>query len=188
MHLPSVHHDMARRLLYHSCRWALSRGIVHEVHQDLEGKTMTTRRIASVLIAAVVGLVALAPLHGAAMPDVDGLDPLPVYGAVVPTGAFAGTLRILACTLDAAGQLRLTGVLNGIATQPSGVSIPVTQEPFSVPATLHEPEHTTDVVVLALAPIALDPVGGQIELSPITVEIETIPQVGDELATRLSPP
>jgi hypothetical protein len=44
------------------------------------------------------------------------------------------------------------------------------------------------VVLLALAPIALDPVGVQIKLSPITVEIETLPQVGDELATRLPSP
>jgi hypothetical protein len=154
----------------------------------MEGYIMTTRRIVSVLIAVVVGLVALAPLRGAAMPDVDGLDPLPVRGAVVPTGAFAGTLRIVACTLDAASQLRLTGVLNGIATQRSGARIPVTQQPFTVPATLRDPGQTTDVVLLALAPIALDPVGVQIKLSPITVEIETLPQMGDELATRLPPP
>jgi hypothetical protein len=149
---------------------------------------MTTRRIVPVLLAVVVGLVALAPLRGAAMPDVDGLDPLPVRGAVVPTGAFAGTLRIVACTLDAAGQLRLTGVLNGMATQRSGARIPVTQQPFIVPASLRDPGQATDVVLLALAPIAIDPVGVQIELSPITVEIETLPQVGDELATRLPPP
>jgi hypothetical protein len=154
----------------------------------MEGYTMTTRRIVAVLIAVVVGLVGLAPLRGAAMPDVDGLDPLPVRGAVVPTGAFVGTLRIVACTLDAAGQLRLTGVLNGIATQRSGARIPVTHQPFIVPATLRDPGQATDVVLLALAPIALDPVGAQIKLSPITVEIETLPQVGDELATRLPPP
>ena len=148
---------------------------------------MTTRRIVLVLIAVVVGLVALAPLRGAAMPDVEGLDPLPVRGVVVPTAAFAGTLRIVACTLDAAGQLRLTGVLNGMATQRSGARIPVTQQPFIVPASLRDPGQATDVVLLALAPIAIDPVGIQIELSPITVEIETLPQVGDELATRLPP-
>ena len=149
---------------------------------------MTTRRIVPVLIAVVVGLVVLAPLQGVAMPNVDGLDPLPVRGAVVPTGAFAGTLRIVACTLDAAGQLRLTGVLNGIATQRSGARIPVTQQPFIVPATLQDPGQATDVVLLALAPIALDPVGVQIKLSPFTVEIETLPQLGDELATRLPTP
>jgi hypothetical protein len=149
---------------------------------------MTTRRIVSVLIVVVVGLVVLAPLHGAALPDVDGLDPLPVQGVLVPKGAFAGTLRIVACTLDAAGQIRLTGVLNGIASQHPGTRIPVTQYPFTVSATLRDPGQTTDVVLLALAPIALNSVGVQIKLSPITVEIETLPQVGDDLVMRLPPP
>jgi hypothetical protein len=149
---------------------------------------MITRRIVSVLIAVVGSLVALAPLHGAARPDVDGLDPLPVEGAVLPTGAFAGTLRIVACTLDAAGQLRLTGVLHGTVTQRSGARIPVTQQPFSAPATLRDPGQTTDVILLALAPVVLDSVGVRIKLAPIAVEIETLPPVGEELATRRSTP
>jgi hypothetical protein len=147
-----------------------------------------TRCIVSVLIAVVGSLVALAPLRGAARPDVDGLDPLPVEGAVLPTGAFAGTLRIVTCTLDAAGQLRLTGVLHGTITQRSGARIAVTQQLFSTLATLRDPGQTTDVVLLALAPVALDSVGLRIKLAPIEVDIETFPQVGDELATRLSTP
>ena len=47
---------------------------------------MITRRIVSVLIAVVGTLVALAPLHGAAPPHVDGLDPLPVEGVRTPRG------------------------------------------------------------------------------------------------------
>jgi len=149
---------------------------------------MITRGIVSILIAVGGSLVALAPLHGAAWPDIDGLDPLPVEGGVLPTGAFAGTLRIVACTIDAAGQLRLTGMLHGIVTQRSGARIPVTQQPFSVPATLRDPGQTTDVVLLALAPVTLDSVGLRIKLAPVAVEIETLPQMGEELATRLSTP
>jgi hypothetical protein len=149
---------------------------------------MITRRIVSVLIAVVGSLVALASLHGAAQPDVEGLDPLPVEGVVLPTGAFAGTLRIVACTLDAAGQLRLTGVFHGTITQRSGARIPVTQQPFSAPATMRDPGQTTDVVLLALAPVALDSLGLRIKLAPIAVEIETLPPVGEELATRRSMP
>jgi hypothetical protein len=59
---------------------------------------MTTRCILSMLIV-VVGAVALAPLHGATPPNDEALDPLPVHGAVLPTGDFVGTLRIVACTL-----------------------------------------------------------------------------------------
>jgi hypothetical protein len=154
----------------------------------MEGYTMTIRRIVSMRIAMVVGLVALAPWHGAALPDVDGLEPLAVHGEVVPAGMFDGTLQIVACTLDADRQLRVTGVLDGIASQHAEASIPVTQQPFTVLATLRDPGRTTDVVLLALAPITLDSVGFQIKLSPVTVEIETLPQVGDELATRLPTP
>jgi hypothetical protein len=155
---------------------------------EAEGHNMITRRIVFALIAGVGSLMALAPLHGAAWSDVDGLDPLPVEGTVLPAGAFAGTLQIVACTLDAAGQLRLTGLLHGTITQRSEARIPVTQQLLSAPATLRDPGQTTDVVVLALAPVALDSVGLRIKLAPIAVDIETLPQVGDELATRLSTP
>ena len=146
---------------------------------------MTTRRILSVLIAVVVGVVAQVSLHGATPPNDEGLDPLPVHGAVLPTGDFVGTLRIVACTLDAVGHLRLTGVLNGTATHRTGGRIPVTEQLFTAPATLRDPGRTTDVVRLALALITLDPMGVRIRLAPITVDIETLPGVGDELATQL---
>jgi hypothetical protein len=51
------------------------------------------------MLIVVVGAVALAPLHGATPPNDEALDPLPVHGAVLPTGDFVGTLRIVACTL-----------------------------------------------------------------------------------------
>jgi hypothetical protein len=150
---------------------------------------MTSGRTSCVLITVVVSFVALTPFCGAALPDYDeGLDPLPVYGSLQPRGNFVGTLRIIACSLDAAGHLRLTGVLNGTATPRTGARIPVTDQPFTTPATLRDPGHTTDVLRLALAPIALDPVGVQIRLAPITVDIETLPGLGDELVRLLPIP
>jgi hypothetical protein len=149
---------------------------------------MTTRRISFVLIAVVAGMVALAPLRGAALPDDEGLDPLPVYGSVLPAGHFVGTLRIVACSLDAAGQLRLTGLLTGTATHRTGATIAFIAQPFTAPATLHDPGHATDVVNLALAPIALEPAGVRIRLAPIIVDLEALPDVGDELATLLPMP
>jgi hypothetical protein len=157
------------------------------VYPDLEEHVMTTRRILSGLIV-MVGVAALVPLHGATPPNDEGLDPVPVHGAVLPRGDFVGTLRIVACTLDATGHLRLTGVLNGTATHHTGGRIPVTEQVFTAPATLRDPGRTTDVVRLALAMITLDPMGVRIKLAPITVDIETLPGVGDELATRLPMP
>ena len=149
---------------------------------------MPTRRTSYVLLTVLVSAITLAPGRGAALPDDEGLDPLPVRGSVLPMGAFVGTLRIVACTLDAAGQLRLTGVLNGTAAHRTGATIQVTEQPFTAPATLRDAGRTTDVLRLALAPIALDPVGVRIRLAPITVDIETLPGVGEELATRLPMP
>ena len=149
---------------------------------------MTTRRTVLVLIAVALSAVVLAPMRGTALPDDDGLDPLPVQGVVLPAGDFVGTLRIVACTLDAEGQLRLAGVLNGTAAHHTRGRIPVTQQPFTAPASLRDPGHTTDVVRLALAPIDLDPIGVRIRLAPVLVDIETLPQVGGELATRRPTP
>jgi hypothetical protein len=148
---------------------------------------MTTRRLISALIAVVVSLGALTPLRGAA-PDEGELDPLPVHGVVLPTGDFVGTLQIVACTLDAEGQLHLTGVLNGTASRRAGIQVPVREQPFTAPATLRDPGHSTDVLRLALAPIALNPAGVRIRLAPITVDIETLPGVGEDLAARLPTP
>jgi hypothetical protein len=140
------------------------------------------------MLIAVVSMMAVVPVRGVELPEDGELDPLPVQGSVLPTGSFVGTLRIVACTLDAAGQLRLTGVLNGTATHRTGARIPVTEQPFTTTATLRDPGRTTDVLRLALAPIALDPVGIRIRLVPITVDIETLPGIGDELATLLPTP
>ena len=42
--------------------------------------------------------------------------------------------------------------------------------------------------LVALAPVALDSVGFRMTLAPIAVEIETLPPVAVELATRLFTP
>jgi len=146
---------------------------------------MPTRRTSYVLLTVLVSAVTLAPGRGAALPDDEGLDLLPVRGSVLPMGAFVGTLRIVACTRDAAGHLRLAGVLNGTATHRTGARVLVTAQPFTAPVTMRDPGRATDVVRLALAPIPLDPTGVRIRLAPIMVDIETLPGVGDELVTRL---
>ena len=154
----------------------------------MEGQAMTTRRLIAVLITVVVSLGALAPLHGAALPDDGEPDPLPVRGAVLPGGSFVGTLRIVAGTMDAAGQLHLTGLLTGTATPRSGGRIPVTEQPFTTPITWREAGRTTDVVRLVLAPIALAPDGLRVKLAPVTVDLEALPDIGEELAVLLPQP
>jgi hypothetical protein len=145
---------------------------------------MTTRWIVSALITLAVTVVALGPIYGATWPDNAGEEILHVYGSVLPAGDFIGTLQIVACTLDAAGQLRLTGLLSGTAAHRTGARVQVVQQSFTAAADLRDPGYTTDVVRLALAPIALDSARVRIRLAPITVDIETLPLVGDELARR----
>ncbi|MDQ3829518.1 MAG: hypothetical protein M3361_09505 [Candidatus Tectomicrobia bacterium] len=146
---------------------------------------MRTRRVSSVLIALVIATGALAPLHGAPRPEDDGLESIPVQGSVAPKGGFVGTVTLVDCTLDDADRLRLTGVLNGTATHRTGAKTPVTHQPFTASATLHDPGRATDVVRLAIAPFVLDSLGLQIRLAPITVDIYAIPSEGDVLAPLL---
>jgi hypothetical protein len=149
---------------------------------------MTARRNSWALLVVVVGMVALAPL-GAAAPSRDEAPAhLPVYGAVLPTGVFFGSLKIIACTLDETGHLRLTGVLNGTATRRHGGRLTVAQQLFTAPANVHDPGLTTDVLGLTIAPIALDHLGVKIRLAPITIEIDALPGIDDWLETLLSPP
>jgi hypothetical protein len=145
---------------------------------------MTTRHLIAVLIAVGVSLGALTPLRGAALPDDQEPDPLPVRGAVLPAGDFVGTLRIVAGTMDAAGQLQLTGT----ATQRTRGRILVTEQPFTVPVSVRDAGRATDVVRLVLAPIALAPGGMRVRLAPITVDLEALPDVGEELAILLPQP
>jgi hypothetical protein len=149
---------------------------------------MSCRGTLWVLIAVVVCLVSLVPLCGAGRPGDGGPDPIPVHGSVLPAGDFVGTLRIVSCTLDAAGRLRLTGVLTGTVTHQTARRIPVTEQPFTAPVTLRDAGRSTDVVRLALAPLALDPSGVRIKLAPVTIDFYTVPDVGDELATLLPQP
>jgi hypothetical protein len=147
---------------------------------------MTTRHLIAVLIAVGVSLGALTPLRGAALPDDQEPDPLPVRGAVLPAGDFVGTLRLVASTMDAAGQFHLTGVLTGTATQRTRGRILVTEQPFTVPVSVRDAGRATDVVRLVLAPIALAPGGMRVRLAPLTVDLEALPDVGEELALLLS--
>ncbi len=142
---------------------------------------MTTRHTAFGLITMVISMVILAPVRGAALPVDAWLDPCPskVRSCRLGLRRHASDRRL---HRDATGQLRLTGVLSGTAAHRTGQT-PITRQPFTASATLQDPGHTTDVVRLALEPIAINPIGVQITLAPIFVDIEALPQVADELTT-----
>ena len=136
---------------------------------------MNTRRISSVVIAAVVSVLVLASWRGAALPPETDPEPIPVQGRLSPDGRFEGTLTIQAVTVADAGQLLLTGVLHGTATQRTGAKSRVRGQPFTAPAVPVEAERTTDVVLLKMAPITLASVGRQLTLAPVPLDIEAVP-------------
>jgi hypothetical protein len=135
---------------------------------------MHTRRTSCALIAVWVSAAALAPLTGTALQVEGRLEKLPVQGPVSPEGSFAGTLTITAFTFGDAGQLLLTGVLNGTVIHSPGAKTKVKQQPFTAPATLIDSNRTTDIVLLEIAPISFDLLGLQIRLAQITLDIEAI--------------
>jgi hypothetical protein len=136
---------------------------------------MKTRHTSYVLIAVVVSALMLAPRHGAALPPETDLEPIPVQGRLSPEGRFDGTLIVKAVTVADAGQLLLTGVLHGTATQRTGATTQVRRQPFTAPAVPVETEKTTDVVLLKMPPITLASVGRQLTLAPVPLDIHAVP-------------
>jgi hypothetical protein len=149
------------------------------------GDAVKTRRSWSPLIAVLVSAVALALLSEAALPGDENLEYTPVQGRVSPHGSFVGNLTIVAFNEGEAGELWLTGVLNGTATQSAGAKTQVTQQTFTAPATQLDAHRTTDVLLLKIAPITLSAVGWQITLEPVTLDIDALPDEGNLLAKLL---
>ncbi len=135
---------------------------------------MYTRLTSCALIAVLVSAAALAPVSGAVLQVEEGLENIPVQGPVSPEGSFAGTLTIEAFTFGEAGQLLLTGVLNGTVIQSPGAKTKLKHQTFTAPATLVDSDRTTDIVLLEIAPISLDRLGLQIRLAQITLDIDAI--------------
>jgi hypothetical protein len=136
---------------------------------------MNARHTSYVSVAVLVSALALAPWRGAALPPETDLEPIPVQGQLSPDGRFEGTLIVKAVTVAGAGQLFLTGVLHGTATQRTGAKTQVQRQPFTAPAVPVEAERTTDVVLLKIAPIALASVERQLTLAPVPLDIEAVP-------------
>ena len=136
---------------------------------------MHTRRTSYILLAAVISALGLALWRGAAWSRETSLQPIPVEGPLSPDGRFIGTLTIKAVAVPEAGQLLLTGVLHGTATYRTGATTQVRHQPFTASAAPIDDVQTTDVVLLKLAPIALDSIGGRLTLAPVPLDIEAVP-------------
>ena len=142
---------------------------------------MRTRRNSPPLVVLLMTAVALVPWRGAALPVADGLAYIPVQGSIAPQGQFVGHLTVVGLSVGDASQLLLTGVLKGAASNGGGAKTQVKPQTFTVPVALIDPDRTTDVLLLKLAPITLASVGGQVMLAQITLEVDAIPNESDVL-------
>lgn len=147
---------------------------------------MQTRRTSCAVIVVLVCAVALVPLIGAAPRVEECLENIPVQGAVSYDGSFVGSLTIAAFTFGETRQLLLTGVLNGTVTNTTGAKTKVQNQPFTAPATMTDSGWTTDVLFLDIKPISLDPLGLQIRLAEILLDIDAIPSEGTLLVKLLN--
>jgi len=110
-----------------------------------------------------------------------GAGSIPVTGTLEGGGTFTGTVSELSASVDqATGDLLVSGVLNGTATQADGTVTQITDQAFTTTATL-EQGGSCQILFLDLGPIFLDLLGLQVDLSEITLDITAVPGPGNLL-------
>lgn len=112
-----------------------------------------------------------------------GTGSLPVTGTLEDGGTFEGTISNLSATTNEAGELVVSGVLTGTATDAAGNVTEITQE-FTTTATAQAGE-ACDILFLDLGPIFLDLLGLQVDLSQITLDVNAVPGAGNLLGNLL---
>ena len=145
-----------------------------------------TKRIATLLLLGAFMLGAIAPSAATAARPSGGPVTLPVTGTLPGGGTFTGAITDLAFSLNQAGDLVLSGVLNGTATSATGTVTQIANQAFSVVAGLVNPGGgKCDILFLDLGPIFLDLLGLQVDLSQIVLDIDAVPGPGNLLGNLL---
>ncbi len=116
------------------------------------------------------------------------LAALPVSGALSDGGTFDGTLSATDFSLNEAGDLVVSGVLNGTATTSDGSTQAITNQAFSTTADLTSGARggiVCDILQLDLGPLNLDLLGLTVDLSAIDLDINAVPGAGNLLGNLL---
>jgi|GEM_PF-1417661 len=123
-----------------------------------------------------------------------------VSGALAGGGSLTGTALIQSIERTADGALQVTGVLNGTATLADGTVQTIVDQAFTTTATLsrtaaasasgitmssHNEPGVCDILFLDIAPIFLDLLGLQVDLSQITLDLDAAPGGGNLLGNLL---
>lgn len=113
-----------------------------------------------------------------------GTGSLPVTGQLEDGGTFEGTVSNLNASVNDAGDLVVSGVLNGTATQADGTVTQITDQAFTTTATLQQGA-SCDILFLDLGPLNLDLLGLTVDLSQITLDVNAVPGAGNLLGNLL---
>jgi hypothetical protein len=140
------------------------------------------------LCVSLIGLV-VGGLPPPARPHEGGgphlLRHLPVTGGLADGGTFAGHLTVEALTVTDRGHLAATGVLTGTAARQRGTVTTVAASTFTALAPLLDLRGTCTTFVLDVAPIFLAPLGQQVTLRPVVLDMQRIPKAERLLGTAL---
>lgn len=109
---------------------------------------------------------------------------LPVSGDLSDGGTFEGTVSNLQASVNDAGNLVVSGVLDGTATDASGDTTQITGQDFTTTATLQQ-GGSCDILFLDLGPLHLDLLGLTLDLSQITLDVNAVPGAGNLLGNLL---
>jgi len=106
-----------------------------------------------------------------------GTGSLPVTGELSDGGTFEGTISDLTASVNDAGDVVVSGVLNGTATTADGTTTQITDQAFTTTAAL-QPGGACDILFLDL-------LGLQMDLSQITLDVNAVPGAGNLLGNLL---
>jgi hypothetical protein len=145
---------------------------------------MPRHLIGLLLVVLVVGL-ALRVGHSETVAMKHVLTQIPVAGRLAHGGTFAGRLTVEELAVNTFGQLAATGVLAGTATSEAGSATPVPPHTVITPASLLDLRGTCTTLILDVEPIFLEPLGQEVTLGPITLDMHTVPKNEHLLGTTL---
>ncbi|HEX2741627.1 MAG TPA: hypothetical protein VHM69_14375 [Rubrobacter sp.] len=146
---------------------------------------LPTRTLALFLGALLIAVTVFASATSAqAKKPGSGTGSLPVTGTLSDGGSFEGTISDLNASVNDAGDLVVSGVLNGTATDAAGDVTQITDQAFTTTATLDQ-GGACDILFLDLGPISLDLLGLTVDLSQITLDVNAVPGAGNLLGNLL---
>jgi hypothetical protein len=140
----------------------------------------------AVVITVLVAMVSLSIFPAVAQPTGGLLSGIPVTGVLSDGGTFEGVLSVTELALDD-GQLLVSGLLEGTATDATGLVTEISQTFELALGTLlgGGAGGVCDILFLDLGPLFLDVLGLTVDLSQITLDINAVPGAGNLLGNLL---